>query len=45
MARLLTGLGALLLFGAAVWITWIGIAIIAYMLLFTYLGYTASATK
>ena len=25
--------------------TWIGIAIIAYMLLFTYLGYTASATK
>jgi len=25
--------------------TWIGIAIIAYMLIFTYLGYTASATK
>jgi cytochrome b6 len=25
--------------------TWIGVAIIAYMLLFTYLGYTASATK
>jgi len=25
--------------------TWIGIAIILYMLLFTYLGYTASATK
>jgi cytochrome b6 len=25
--------------------TWIGIAIIAYMLLLTYLGYTASATK
>ena len=25
--------------------TWVGIAIIAYMLLFTYLGYTASATK
>jgi cytochrome b6 len=25
--------------------TWIGLAIIAYMLLFTYLGYTASATK
>jgi cytochrome b6 len=25
--------------------TWIGIGIIAYMLLFTYLGYTASATK
>ncbi len=25
--------------------TWIGIAIIVYMLLFTYLGYTASATK
>ncbi len=25
--------------------TWIGVAIIVYMLLFTYLGYTASATK
>jgi quinol-cytochrome oxidoreductase complex cytochrome b subunit len=25
--------------------TWIGVAIIAYILLLTYLGYTASATK